>query len=110
MQWLPLGEAGERLTSVLDRDVLGTFARTCRDTDPLLLVRHGATMTPTRRSKAQPEAQPLNRSGRQQAASLVPVLEGVGVTDLLSADLPACADTLAPFAAATGLTVLRKPS
>ncbi|MHB1472217.1 MAG: bifunctional NUDIX hydrolase/histidine phosphatase family protein [Dermatophilaceae bacterium] len=105
MQWLPLGQARRRLTSASDRAVLDTFTRTHRDTEPLLLVRHGATTASPRRFKKRPEAQGLSRSGREQAASLVPVLEGLGVTDLLSADLLACVDMLAPFAATAGLTV-----
>jgi len=108
MQWLPLDEARRRLTAESDRAVLDTFTRTRRDTKLLLLVRHGATVAPPRRTKSRPEAQRLNRSGRDQAASLVPVLAGLGVTDLLSADLPACVDMLAPFAVATGLTVRRE--
>ncbi len=38
----------------------------------------------------------------------MPVLEGLGVTRLLSADLPACAQTLAPFAASSGVAVRRE--
>jgi 8-oxo-(d)GTP phosphatase len=106
MQWLPLDEARRRLTSASDCAVLDTFTRTRRDTELLLLVRHGATVAPPRLTR--PEAQRLSRSGRDQAASLVPVLEGLGVTDLLSADLPSCVDMLAPFAAATGLPVRRE--
>lgn len=108
MQWLPLEEARRCLTSESDRVVLDTFRRTRRDTEMLLLVRQGATTAPPRRPKSRADARRLNRSGRDQAASLVPVLEGLGVTDLLSADLPACIDMLAPFAAATGLTVRRE--
>jgi 8-oxo-dGTP pyrophosphatase MutT (NUDIX family) len=110
MQWLSLGEAGRRVTSEADRVVLGTFGRTRRDTEPLLLVRHGATAARARRLQARPATERLNRSGRDQAAALIPVLEGLGVTDLLSADLPACVDMLAPFAATTGLTVRREAS
>jgi 8-oxo-dGTP diphosphatase len=108
MQWLPLDKARRRLTSASDRAVLDTFRYTRRDTELLLLVRHGATVAPGRRPKRRPEGQRLNHSGRDQAASLVPILEGLGVTDLLSADLAACVDMLAPFAAATGLTVRRE--
>lgn len=108
MRWLPLDEARRCLTVASDRAVLETFGRIRWDTEPLLLVRHGATVAPPRRLKRRPEAQRLNRSGRDQAASLVPVLEGLGVTELLSADLPVCVDMLAPFAAATGLTVQRE--
>ena len=108
MQWLPLDEARRRLSCASDGAVLDTFRHTPRDTEMLLLVRHGATAGPSRRTKGRPEAVRLNRSGRGHAESLVPVLEEAGVTDLLSANLPACVDMLAPFAAATGLTVRRE--
>ena len=108
MQWLPMDEARRILTSASDRAVLDTFRYTRRDTELLVLVRHGATVAPARRPKRRSEGQQLNRSGRDQAASLVPVLEGLGVTDLFSADLAACVDMLTPFAAATGLTVQRQ--
>ncbi|MEO6143702.1 MAG: NUDIX hydrolase [Dermatophilaceae bacterium] len=107
MVWLPLDAAAWRLSSASDGLVLRTFARTRQDTEPLLLIRHGSTVA-LPRPKRRPEAQRLNRSGRGQAASLIPVLAGLGITDLLSADLPSCVDTLAPFAAATGLTVRRE--
>ncbi len=108
MQWLSVDEAAWRLSSASDRLVLRTFAHTRRDTEPLLLIRHGATVTTPARPKRRPEGQGLNRSGRDQAASLVPVLAGLGITDLLSADLASCVDMLAPFAATTGLTVHRE--
>jgi len=109
MEWLRLDAARRRLTAASDRAVLDTFERTRRDTEPLLLVRHGSTASPPRRLGRRPEPRRLNRSGRDQAAALVPVLEGLGVTDLVSADVPVCAEMLAPFAAAAGLTVRREP-
>lgn len=105
MRWLPIEQARRLITSASDRAVLDTFTRTGRDTEPLLLVRHGATQAPPLRPRKTTETQGLNRSGRAQAASLVPVMAGLGITDLLSADLPACVDMLAPFAEVTGLTV-----
>lgn len=108
LEWLPLAEARRSLTSRSDRRVLDTFGRARRDTETLLLLRHGATVTTPRRAKGRAEGQPLNRSGRDQAASLVPVLERLGVTDLLSADVAASIDMLSPTAAATGLTVRRE--
>lgn len=108
IEWLPLDEAAWRLSSASDRVVLRTFARTRRDTEPLLLIRHGATVAPSPRPKRRPDPLRLNRSGRDQATSLVPVLAGLGITDLLSADVPSCVDMLAPFAKTTGLTVRRE--
>jgi 8-oxo-(d)GTP phosphatase len=110
IDWLPIDAARERVASGSDRVVLDAFLHARRDTETLLLVRPGATMVPARRVKAHPAARRLNRSGRDQAAALVPVLEGFGVTELRSADLPACFDMLAPIAAATGLTVRREVS
>ena len=107
MRWLRLDEAHSLLSSRSDRTVLDTFRLTRRDTEPLLLIRHGETSATSRRLKGQSEGPRLNRSGRDQAASLVPVLERLGVTGLLSADLPTCVGMLEPFAAATGLTVRR---
>jgi 8-oxo-dGTP pyrophosphatase MutT (NUDIX family) len=109
IDWLPVGEARRRVTSPSDRVVLDAFSRAVRDTEPLLLVRPGPTLSPPRRRNGKPGARRLNRSGRDQATALVPVLESLGVTDLRSADLPACLDMLEPFASATGLTVRRDP-
>jgi 8-oxo-dGTP pyrophosphatase MutT (NUDIX family) len=108
MEWLPVDVALRRVTSAGDRVVLDAFLRTRRDTEALLLVRSGHTVVPARGPKARPPTRQLNRSGRDEAAALVPILEGLGVTDLRSADVPACVDMLAPFAAATGLTVRRE--
>jgi 8-oxo-(d)GTP phosphatase len=108
LKWLGLDDALPGVTSASDRAVLDRFARIRRDTEVMLLVRRGATASPTGRLKGPPEAQRLNRSGRTRAASLVPVLDGLGATDLLSADTPACVGMLAPFAAATGQTVRRE--
>jgi 8-oxo-dGTP pyrophosphatase MutT (NUDIX family) len=108
MRWLPLDEAANRLSSAADRVLLAEFGRTRADTEPLLLVRYGATVSGPPRFNGRPGSQRLSRSGRDQAACLVPVLAGLGITELLSADLPACVDMLAPFAATAGMTVRRQ--
>jgi 8-oxo-dGTP pyrophosphatase MutT (NUDIX family) len=107
MEWLPLEEARRLLTAASDRAVLDTFTRTRRDTEPLLLIRHGATSAPPPRPRKRVGTHGLSRSGRAQAESLVPVLAGLEISNLLSADLRSCVDMLAPFAATTGLTVQR---
>lgn len=110
LEWLSVDTARRRVTSAGDRVVLDAFLRTRQDTEALLLVRHGQTTVPAGRPKAHPSPRQLNRSGRDQAAALAPILEGLGVTGLRSADLPACVDMLAPSAVATGLTVRRESS
>ena len=104
--WLAVDAARRTLTSDSDRGVLDAFVQRPRDTEPLMLVRHGARGADSGRSVGH-GGQHLNRSGRLRAAALAPVLEEVGVSGLLSADVPSCVDTLRPLAAATGLTVRR---
>ncbi len=104
LQWLSLREARRAMTAPRDQAVLDVFARTPRDTTPILLVRHAATASRGRGPRRQVR---LNGAGRRQAEALVPILEGVGVSDLLSADVPSCLETLRPVARATGLEVLR---
>jgi len=108
MRWLPMDAARKLLTSASDKKVLDAFVAAPRDTRPLLLVRHAATAAPAGRLKVRAVPPGLSKSGRAQAQALVPVLEGLGVTRLLSADLPACAQTLAPFAASSGVAVRRE--
>jgi 8-oxo-dGTP diphosphatase len=108
LEWLRLDAARRRLSSARDRTVLDAFAHHNRDTEPLLLLRHGATAAPARRLKTPPTARQLTRTGREQAAALVPVFANLGVTDLLSADLPACAEMLAPYAEAAAIPVRRE--
>jgi len=103
MAWLSLRDARRTLTAARDRDVLDVFARTPRDTAAIMLVRHAATSAPGGRAQGSR----LNRSGRLQAGALVPILEGLGVSNLLSADVPSCVETLRPVASATGLPVHR---
>jgi 8-oxo-dGTP diphosphatase len=108
LQWLPLDAARQLVTSASDKRVLDAFARAPRDTRPLLLVRHAATAPPAGKQNHHGSPQGLSESGRAQAAALVPVLDGLGVTRLVSADLPACTQTLAPFAESSGVTVRRE--
>ena len=109
MQWLSLRQARRTLTANRDKDVLDQFARTSRDTDPLLLVRHGATSAAPARGRQQ-RRQRLSRAGRLQAEALVPILEELGICDLLAADVPSCVETLRPAATARGLKLQRDGS
>ena len=106
IDWLTFAEARRKATSESDRYVLDAFAHVPRATEPLVLVRDGGTNETAGRRTAS-AGQHLTRSGRLHAAALVPVLEELAVSDLLSADVPSCVDTLTPAATATGLEVQR---
>jgi 8-oxo-dGTP diphosphatase len=89
MRWLGLPAARRRLTSGSDLAVLDAFVRSARDTRPLVLVRNAAS--------------------DDQADALVPVLQGLRVTALVSAGLASCLETFAPTAVASGLRVREEP-
>jgi 8-oxo-dGTP diphosphatase len=89
LRWLGLAAARQRLTSASDRAVLDAFARSARDTRPVVLVRNAAS--------------------DDQADALVAVLQGLGVTALVSAGLASCRETFAPTAEAVGLQVREAP-
>jgi 8-oxo-dGTP diphosphatase len=89
LRWLGLPASLGQLTSASDRAVLDAFARSARDTRPLVLVRNAAS--------------------DDQADGLVPVLQGLGVTALVSAGHASCLETFAPTAEAVGLTVREEP-
>ena len=104
MRWLPLDAARKLVTSASDQEVLDAFVRAPRDTRPLVLVRHAATATPAGKRNQQASPQGLSESGRAQADALVPVLHGSASPALRQRRTsPACTQTLAPFAASSGV-------
>ena len=107
MRWMTVAEARSSVTKRSDVAVLEAFGRSPRGTRPLVLLRHGATTSQS--SKRHRKRQALSRTGREQAAALVPLLDTLGAERLLSADLPACTDTLLPFGRAVGVDVQVDP-
>jgi len=95
--WLPLEEAGERLTYPHDRKVTALFANKPADTGTVLIVRHG---TAGRRARYHGEdsRRPLDRKGRAQAESLVPQLLAFGASVIYAADRTRCVQTVEPLA------------
>jgi 8-oxo-dGTP diphosphatase len=96
-------KAGDRLT---DRDVfvVEEFLRDQRLTRACVVVRHAHAGS---RSawKGKDVDRPLDALGRRQAEVLASLLGAYEVSRTYSADVRRCRDTLAPYAARTGLVI-----
>lgn len=72
------------------------------DTTPKVFVRHGRARKRAAWGFSE-RTRPLTPGGKKQARALIPLLAAVGVTQLASSPWRRCSDTLAPYAAATGV-------
>ena len=109
LEWVPLSEAGDRLTHERDQPVLADFASTeARETVPFIFVRHAVAM-----SKAdwfdQDELRPLNQRGRERATELEVLLSSYPTATAFSSTSARCLETLLPFCAAEGIPVTGLP-
>jgi 8-oxo-dGTP diphosphatase len=104
--WLDVLTAHDRLDYSRDRDQLRAVVRADAagrlTTWPLAVVRHAKARPRGSWRPPDPE-RPLDERGEQQARAIVPLLAAFGVTRLVSSSSVRCADTLRPYAAATGL-------
>ena len=109
LRWLPVPAAVALVTHDHDRAVLEDLARTDVPRMPrLMLVRHASAGDRT--DFPGPDAdRPLDRRGRDQAATLAAVLPVFGPARLLSAPPLRCRETMEPLAAALGLPVAAVP-
>lgn len=106
VRWVDADAARRKLTRPEDREpldaLLAEHAKGRLDTRALVVARHGQA----RKRSSWPGSEddrPLTRTGLEQAEQLVPVLSAFGVTDLVTSHWARCAQTLAPYAAATHL-------
>ncbi len=109
LRWLPVEEALGILPAARDRPVLDRFAADTRATRALLVVRH-ASAGDRATWAGDDRDRPLDRRGQRQAAALVALLRAYDVGRAVTADALRCRETLAPLAAATGLTVTVEPT
>lgn len=120
--WAPSRQARKMLTRAGDRDLLGEVVDLWEDgklaTWTLVLVRHARAVKrsvwnrPTRRTPEEDEAtRPLTSDqGEERARALVPILAAFGVSRVVTSPWRRCADTVAPYAAATGVEVETEPA
>lgn len=106
--WLAPHHAQRLLTQDRDRGLVTRFLSDPVDTSTFIVLRHGSAGD--RGSfPGDDKERPLDATGRQQAAALVPLLAGYGVERVLSADVVRCVDTVRPYAALRGATVGSEP-
>lgn len=109
MRWLPVPQAKKLLTYQLDRKMLGRFAKKPVETQTMLVVRH-ATAGRKARYHGDDRLRPLDKKGRAQAESLVPLLHAFGGETVYAADRVRCAQTVEPFAFDRGLPIANEPA
>jgi phosphohistidine phosphatase SixA/8-oxo-dGTP pyrophosphatase MutT (NUDIX family) len=107
--WLPVEEAGRRLTYELDAGVLRAFGAAPLATTPLVLVRH-ALAGARKNWDGDDEERPLDDRGRKQARVLADVLSGYRPAELISSPSKRCVQTLEPYAERSGLEITLEPS
>lgn len=112
LRWLPPEEALTWLQPRREQPVLRAFVDRVRTgtlvTHPLVLVRH-ASAGERSAWRGADDDRPLDERGRAQADELTAVLRGYGAARIVSADVVRCTQTLAPLAAASGLTLELEP-
>ncbi|WP_277454130.1 NUDIX hydrolase [Janibacter sp. DB-40] len=110
--WLEADVAADRLSYPHDRAQLGALAAAdvqgTLSTWPLAIVRHARARS--RSSWRHEDAlRPLDDAGRAQAEDLVPLLGAYGISRLVTSPSARASDTLAPYAAASGVRLRTKP-
>ncbi|MGN6723464.1 MAG: NUDIX hydrolase [Marmoricola sp.] len=108
IRWLPVGSAVHRLSYLDDVEVLDAFRSQPKRTAALVIARH-ATAQKRSAWTAPDTERPLSRTGRAEAAALVPLLEAYGISEVHSSPSVRCAQTVAPYADLIGTKVVDHP-
>ncbi|MEA5155159.1 NUDIX hydrolase [Raineyella sp.] len=102
VRWVATDEAARMLTFDSDRCLVRQAVER-HDLVPFVVVRHAKALTRAKWGR-EDRRRPLTGRGERQALALVPLLGAFGVRALDSSRAVRCTDTLAPYAAAAGLT------
>lgn len=104
--WLGVDDARRRLTRPADREPLDALvhahAKGRLDTRALVVARHARARKRAAWAGTE-EDRPLTPAGYLQAATLVPILAAYGAVSITTSHWLRCADSMAPYARATGL-------
>ena len=108
MRWVSLAEAHDLLTRETDQELLDRFVRGPAPTRVVLVVRHASAGSRAQWS-GDDRLRPLDDCGYRQAEELVRLLAHFDPTEIVSADLVRCRQTVEPLAEAVGLEVRNAP-
>ena len=111
-RWFDADAAARRLTRPSDRAPLDALVeahtRGRLDTRALVVVRHAAAHKRATWEGTEAD-RPLTSSGRAQASALVPMLSAFGVVRVVTSTWERCAETVAPYARASGVAPVLAP-
>jgi 8-oxo-dGTP diphosphatase len=107
ISWVPLADAGRRLSYPGDRAILDAMGPALRSL--IFLVRHARAGERARWS-GDDRLRPLDGKGRRQAAAIVAPLAGYAITRLVSSPYLRCVQTLDPLAARLTAPVEHDPA
>jgi 8-oxo-dGTP diphosphatase len=108
LRWLEPDHAAAELSRESDLEVLRRFLSGPHSTGTVLLVRHASAGNRSGWPRDD-RLRPLDETGFQQAARLVPTLTSFGVQKLISADYIRCVQTLEPMGSSSGITIMEEP-
>jgi len=106
VDWVPVDKAEKRLSYTRDRATLHEALTTGKKTRALVVLRHGKSRS-RKAWRKDDRKRPLLVAGVKQARDAVPVLAAYGVTRIVTSSSTRCAETVTPYAEATGLPVIR---
>jgi 8-oxo-dGTP diphosphatase len=112
IEWVTIKKARGYLTYERDVEILEAFAKLVDEgitaTFALIALRHGKA-EPRGHWKGNDASRPLTARGVKQAATDVPTIESWKPQRIVTSDAVRCVATVAPLAAATGITPKREP-
>lgn len=102
--WVPLADAGRRLTYPHDRATLREAIAARKTTYPLIVLRHSDSRSRDT-WRGTDSARPLLASGKRQAERLSAVLAAFGVTRVVTSTSERCRQTVEPYAVAADVPI-----
>lgn len=107
LEWLSLKKASARLSYERDRELLGVLRarieRGTAETFAVIALRHAKAVPPLS-WPGDDDTRPLTARGQEQAEEVVPIISAFAPERIVTSSAVRCRATVAPLAAATGLT------